>query len=114
MNLNTCNFVCPMLKKKNIYHVIIGLSLLLFTQVGLPLLHNHHADRHIEQGINAQSSETCIVCSLDIIGSDFILPTVFAVSFIAFLFSTIYVTSNSQEVLVAISTISRGPPAYFL
>src|SRR6187431_22167 len=101
MNLNTCNFVSEMLKRKSIYHVIIGLSLLLFTQVVIPLLHNHHADSNIEQGINVHSSEKCIVCSLDIIPFDFILPAVFAVSFIAVLFSRIQVERTSQEVLFA-------------
>lgn len=114
MNLNTCYFVCLMLKKKNIYHVIIGLSLLLFTQVLIPLLHNHHADRKIEQGINQQSAETCIVCSLDIIPADFILPEVFTVVFVIILFTSIQIARTSLEVLVSTESVSRGPPAYFL
>ena len=103
-----------MLKKKNIYHVIIGLSLLLFTQVVIPLLHNHHAERKIEQGINQHSAEKCIVCSLDIIPADFIIPEIFAISFIAFVFSFLQVATIPQEVLVTIDSISRGPPVYFL
>ena len=103
-----------MLKKKSIYHVLIGLSLLLFTQVVIPLLHNHHADRKIEQGINQQSVEKCIVCSLDIVPADFIIPETAALIFIAFLFSVQHVHVGSQEVLVAAECISRGPPVYFL
>jgi len=114
MNLNTLNFVRFMLKKKNIYHVIIGLSLLLFTQVVIPLLHNHHSDRKIEQGINELSTERCIVCSLHIISSDFVLPTIFSVSFIALVFSIAHVKRTAQEVRFAIVTHGRGPPAYFL
>ena len=98
-----------MLKKKNIYKLFIGLTLLLFTQVVIPYLHNH-AERKYAQGINEEHADKCIVCSLDIVAADFILPAVFSICFISLVHSYREKNETAQLIVFSIARKGRAPP----
>ncbi|MGN6644969.1 MAG: hypothetical protein ACTHJT_00455 [Cytophaga sp.] len=98
-----------MLKRKNIYRVFLGISLLLFVQLVIPFLHNHHSDRDLKQGFNKQT-EQCMICALDIVPADFILPEPFAALVAYIIFSVLYTGLISQEVIFAAETSGRAPP----
>lgn len=100
-----------MLKRKNIYRVFLGISLLLFVQLVIPFLHNHHNDRDLKQGFNKQTTERCMICALDIVPADFILPELFAALVVYIAFSILYTGIVSQEVIFAAETSGRAPPA---
>ena len=99
-----------MLNKKNTYHLIIGIALLLFTQLVIPNLHNHHPEKHHTQGINALVDDGCLICSLDIVAADFILPALFSFSIILLLHRSILREWNAEAILFSIYRKGRAPP----
>ena len=109
MNLIKLNFVPSVLNPKNTYRLLIGLLLLLFTQVVIPNLH-HHNEEYAKQGINISIDEACVICSLHIVSADFIVPTLF--SFL--LLSSVCVSSKNylKSILLIFSPFiqGRGPP----
>jgi hypothetical protein len=98
------------LKRENIYRVFFGICLLLFVQLVIPFLHNHHNDRDLKQGFNKQT-ERCMICALDIVPADFILPELFAVIAVYIIFSILSAGIVSQKVIFAAETSGRAPPA---
>jgi hypothetical protein len=97
------------LNKKNTYYLIIGITLLLFTQLVIPNLH-HHTETHHAQGINAAADEECLICSLNIIPADVILPTLFSFSVLILFHSAIVRTWNIETVIFSIQKQGRAPP----
>jgi hypothetical protein len=99
------------LNKKNSYQLIIGLALLLFTQLVIPNLHNHSEEDHA-YGISATSDDHCAICALDIIPAEFTLPIIF--TFIGMLILYKHQSIEAYKSVVIFSTIrqSRAPPVY--
>lgn len=99
------------LQKKRTYQFIISIALLLFVQVVIPQLHNHK-EQSYAQGINEDSGDHCIICSLDIVAADFILPTIFSLLLIALTFKLAYAETSGQSIVFSIHATGRGPPRY--
>ena len=98
-----------MLNKKNTYHLIIGIALLLFTQLIIPNLH-HHSEEHHAQGISVALDDECLICSLNIVPADFILPILFSFSIVV-LFHNVFVrTWNIETIIFSIHKQGRAPP----
>lgn len=102
-----------MLDKKSTYRLIIGIALLLFTQLVIPNLH-HHAEKHHAEGISAASDDECLICSLDIVPADFILPIVFSFSAIILFHSALVRTWNIETILFSIHKQGRAPPVFIV
>jgi len=97
------------LNKKSTYHFIVGIALLLFTQLVIPNLHNH-SEKHHAQGINAIGNDGCLICSLDIVAADFIEPILFSFSaIILYHTSTVHVW-NIEPIIFSINSQGRAPP----
>ena len=100
-----------MLNKISTYRLIIGIALLLFTQLVIPNLH-HHSEKHHAQGISAALDDECLICSLDIVPADFILPILFSFSVIILFHSALVRTWNTETVLFSIHKQGRAPPVF--
>lgn len=98
-----------MLNNKNTYRLLIGITLLLFTQVLMPYLHNH-SEKHHAYGINVSSDEACMICSFDIIPADFIIPTVFTFFTALLLHRTLTRVWSAETIIFSILQQGRGPP----
>ncbi|WP_018341589.1 hypothetical protein [Cytophaga aurantiaca] len=98
-----------MLNKKATYHLIIGIALLLFTQLVIPNLH-HHPEKQHAQGISALVDDECLICSLNIVPADFILPTLFSFSVIVVFHTSIERVWNSETLIFSIYRQGRAPP----
>lgn len=98
------------LNKKTTYHLIIGVALLLFTQLVIPNLH-HHTEKHDAQGISASLDDECLICALDIVPADFILPILFSFSAILLFHISIIREWNTEAVIFSIQKLGRAPPA---
>lgn len=98
-----------MLNKKPTYQLIIGIALLLFTQLVIPNLH-HHTEKHHAQGISASVDDGCLICSLDIVPADFILPVLFSFSVFVLLHTSIVPTWNTETLIFSIYRQGRAPP----
>jgi|OM-RGC.v1.030249665 membrane protease YdiL (CAAX protease family) len=99
------------LQKKRTYQLIISIALLLFVQVVIPNLHNHK-EQSYAQGINEDSGEHCLICSLDIVAADFILPAIFSILLLALIFKLAYAETARQSIVFSIHAQGRGPPRY--
>jgi len=97
------------LNKKSTYHFIIGIALLLFTQLVIPNLHNH-SEKHHAQGINAIGDETCLICSLDIVPADFILPILFSFTSIILFHTSEVRVWIIETIIFSINRQGRAPP----
>ena len=98
-----------MFNKKSTYHLIIGIALLLFTQLVIPNLHNH-SDKHHAQGINALADDACLIYSLDIVPADFILPAVFSFAAIILCHTSTVCIWNIETIIFSIHKQGRAPP----
>jgi hypothetical protein len=97
------------INKKSTYHFIIGIALLLFTQLVIPNLH-HHSESHNAQGINVLVDDTCLICSLEIVPADFILPTLFLFISIVLFHTSLVCVRNIETIIFSIQKQGRGPP----
>jgi hypothetical protein len=97
------------LDKKSTYRLIIGIALLLFTQLVIPHLH-HHSEKHHAQGISAALDDECLICSLDIVPADFILPILFSFLAIVLFHSAVVRTWSIETILFSIQKQGRAPP----
>ena len=100
-----------MLNKRSTYHLVIGITLLLFTQLVIPNLH-HHSEKHHAQGINAGLDDACLICSLDIVAVDFIAPVLFSFSILILVHSVFVRTWNIESILFSIHKQGRAPPVF--
>ena len=98
-----------MLNKKSTYHFIIGIALLLFSQFVIPNLH-HHSERHDVKGINVLVDDGCLICSLDIVPADFILPILFLLISIILLHTSVVYVWKIETIIFSIHKLGRGPP----
>ena len=100
-----------MLNKKSTYRLIIGIALLLFTQLVIPNLH-HHSEKHHANGISAVLDDECLICSLDIVPADFISPIFFSFAAIVLFHNAFVRTWNIETIIFSIHKQGRAPPAY--
>ena len=100
-----------MLQKKRTYQFILSIALLLFVQVVIPNLHNHKEQAYA-QGINEDGGDHCIICSLDIVTADFILPAIFSFLLLTLACTLVFSEHAAPSIVFSIHAQGRGPPRY--
>jgi hypothetical protein len=100
------------LNQKKTYRLVIGLFLLLFTQVVLPNMH-HHAEEYKHQGINISGGDECFVCAHNLVSPDFVLPALFFFSVLSIAYSEFRFIFENKTFHVSIFSKGRAPPIVF-
>lgn len=86
---------------------------MLFTQLVIPNLHNH-TEKHHAEGIHVLADDdTCMICALDIVPADFILPILFSFSVLLLFYTSRVRVWNIETVIFSIFKKGRAPPLVF-